>query len=175
MIDFKNYDEMLNNVFSDIFRNCIGYTLYAHNLSSFDGLLIIKNLYKLFDVKPLFKDNKIMSFEVSKTIIENGKKKILKFILRCSLKMLPLLLNKLINSFGIDIPKLPFPYNFFFSFFFLNKNNLDYNNSLPEYKYYKEDLTYDNDLEMYQKFSNNNWNIRNETIKYINNDINYLY
>jgi len=95
---------MISNYFLDIFKNFIGYTLYAHNLSSFDGLLIIKSLYKLFEVKPLFKDNKIMSFEISKKIMVKDKIKVFKFILRCSLKMLPLKLDKLIKSFGIDIP-----------------------------------------------------------------------
>jgi hypothetical protein len=66
LTDFKNHEDMINNSFVDIFKNCIGYTLYAHIFSSFDGLLNINFLYKLFEVKPLFKDNKIRSFEVSK-------------------------------------------------------------------------------------------------------------
>jgi DNA polymerase type B, organellar and viral len=169
LTDFKDYDEMLNICFSDIFQNCIGYTLYAHNLSSFDGLFIIKTLYRLFDVKPIFKDNKIMTFEISKTIMLNDKKRVLKFTLRCSLKMLPLKLDKLIKSFDINIPKLPFPYSF------VNKYNLNYNGSLPEFKYYEDVLNYDDYLKLSKKYEKKSFNLKNETIKYLNNDVNSLY
>ena len=96
-------------VFLDIFKNCVGYTIYAHNLSSFDGVLILKILYKLFDVKPLFKDNKIMLFQLSKII--NIKDKKIIFYFKCSFVLLPMKLKKLKKYFNIDIPKLPFPYS----------------------------------------------------------------
>jgi hypothetical protein len=51
LTDFKNHEDMLEHCFIDIFKNCIGYTIYAHNLSSFDGILIIKTLYKISILK----------------------------------------------------------------------------------------------------------------------------
>jgi hypothetical protein len=72
---------MFDQCFLDIFKFCIGYIIYAHNLSYFDAILIIKTLYKNFEVKPFFKDNKIMNLIISKKIKnKNGKTRKLKFI-----------------------------------------------------------------------------------------------
>jgi hypothetical protein len=66
---------MFEQCFKDMFENCNGYTMYAHNLSSFDGILILKTIYKNFKVRSRFKDNKLMTFILSKIVKVNGKKK----------------------------------------------------------------------------------------------------
>jgi hypothetical protein len=139
---------MFEKCFSDIFKNCIGYTIYAHNLSSFDGILIIKVLYKLFGVKPLFKENKIMCFKIFKDVIINGENKKQSFYFKCSLVLLPLSLVKLIKSLSINIPKLAYPYKF------INKDNLNYEGDIPSYCFYKDILKYDEYLELSNKFIN---------------------
>jgi len=66
---------MFEECFLDIFKNCIDHIIYAHNLSSFDAILIIKVLYKHFNVKTYFKDNKIMNLIISKNISIKGRNK----------------------------------------------------------------------------------------------------
>jgi hypothetical protein len=126
---------MFEQCFIDMFDNCVGYIIYAHNLSSFDAILIIKVLYKHFKVKPFFKDNKILNLVISKKIKnKNGKNKTIKFIFRCSLVLLPASLNSLIRSMSIDTPKLVFPYDF------VTKDNLEYKGLVPPHKYFEDQL-----------------------------------
>jgi DNA polymerase type B, organellar and viral len=77
-----------------------------------------------------------------------GKERKIKFNLKCSLLLLPLSLEKLIKSLNINISKLPFPYSF------VNYDNLNYNDSLPEYKFYKDNLNYDDYLELSKNYKN---------------------
>src|SRR4051794_32577178 len=97
LTEYKNYEEMFEQCFMDMFTNCDGYTIYAHNLSSFDGILILKTIYRIFTVRSRFKDNKLMTFKISKKVKDNGKKITKKFNFNCSLKLLPLSLEKLIE------------------------------------------------------------------------------
>jgi len=96
-------------------------------------------------------------------------KKKLSFYFKCSLVLLPLSLVKLIKSLNIDIPKLPYPYKF------INKDNLNYEGNIPSYYFYNEIIKYEEYLELSNKFNNKIWNLKNETIKYLKNDVNALY
>jgi hypothetical protein len=129
---------MFEQCFKDMFDNCIDHIIYAHNLSSFDAILIIKVLYKNYKVNPFFKDNKILNLIITKKIKnKNGKTKTLKFKFRCSLVLLPASLISLIKSMSIDTPKLVFPYEF------VNKDNLEYKGLVPSYKYFEDQLNYE--------------------------------
>jgi hypothetical protein len=174
LTDYKNYEEMFEQCFKDMFENCNGYTMYAHNLSSFDGILILKTIYKNFKVRSRFKDNKLMTFILSKIVKVNGKKKTQRFNFNCSLKLLPLSLEKLIKSLNIDTQKLSFPYKF------VNKDNLDYIGPIPSYEFYDDSgvldsVKHEKYLQLYKEYENKPWNLRIETMKYLHNDVEALY
>lgn len=165
---------MFEQCFMDMFTNCNAYTIYAHNLSSFDGLLILKTIYKNFKVKSRFKDNKLMTFIISKVVTEKGKKKTKKFNFNCSLKLLPLSLENLIESLKIETKKLQFPYKF------VNKDNLNYIGSIPTYDFYDDSGVYDKEkhkkyIELAKEYENKPWDLKIETLKYLHNDVEALY
>src|SRR5882672_4689900 len=132
--DYKNWEEMISVFLIDIFVYCPDSTIYVHNLSSFDSLYLLKSLYKYFNTSPIIKDNKIISINVSKIINMNNKNKKIKLFFKDSLLLLPLALEKLINSFSIETKKLPFPYKF------VREDNLNYIGPIPDYDYYKDNL-----------------------------------
>jgi len=170
LTNFNNYEEMFDKCFIDIMENCNDYNIYAHNLSSFDGILILKSLYRNFNVKIKFKDNKIMIFKVSKQIKNKNKTIKLSFNFVCSLNLLPLKLVELIEAFNIDKLKLPFPYKF------ITKDNLNYIGEIPDFEYYKDIINIEEYLKLYYKFNKDNpWNLKLETMKYLNNDVESLY
>jgi hypothetical protein len=61
----------MNNLLSILEKGSINY-IYAHNLSTFDGVLILKHLFNYGEVKPLLHNGKIISI---KLIIKGQKEK----------------------------------------------------------------------------------------------------
>jgi DNA polymerase type B, organellar and viral len=77
-------------------------TVYAHNLSSFDGVLILRHLLSLGEVKPVIFNGRLMSIKFSfkgKTII-----------FKDSYLLLPLSLRKLCRAFNVSMTKGYFPF-----------------------------------------------------------------
>jgi len=168
--DYKNWEEMISVFLIDIFVYCPDSTIYVHNLSSFDSLYLLKSLYKYFNTSPIIKDNKIISINVSKIINMNNKNKKIKLFFKDSLLLLPLALEKLINSFSIETKKLPFPYKF------VREDNLNYIGPIPDYDYYKDNLNYEEYLSLSSNYSETKpWNLMDETKRYLHNDVKSLY
>jgi len=61
LIHFNHWEDMLNKALIDIFNLFPNHTVYVHNLGGFDSLYFIKPLFKIGNVKTLFKDNKLIS------------------------------------------------------------------------------------------------------------------
>ena len=78
--------------------------IYAHNLSGFDGILILKHLIRFGDVKPLIHNGKLMSIT-----LKLGNKKTIVF--KDSFLMLPSSLRKLYQSFNVSEVKGFFPFS----------------------------------------------------------------
>lgn len=90
------------------------------------------------------------------------------FHFRDSQQLLISSLSKLGKSFNVDIQKSIFPYDF------VNENNLDYIGGVPDLKFF--DNLNQEDYNIYNNdFYNNNWNLKNETIKYCEIDCISLY
>lgn len=159
--DYNNSEEMLVSAISSLLRyKYNNYVVYAHNMSGFDGVFLLKVLSKTFDTKVIIRDDKIIQFNLEYNI--NPKKKG-KLIFRDSYLMLPISLRKLADSFEVE-NKGHFPHEF------VNGVPLDYIGDTPEFKYW-EDLT----LEEYNQLISNKWSIREEVIKYCIQDCVTLY
>lgn len=75
--------------------------------------------------------------------------------------------RKLCKSFNIINQKGIFPYKF------ANLNNLNYNGHIPDISYFDKLKIYD--YNNYKKDFNNNWNFKDEAIKYCELDCISLY
>jgi hypothetical protein len=132
--------------------------VYAHNLSGFDGVFLMKHLISYGEVTPLIHDGKLMSITLKTT---SGK--IIKF--KDSYLLLPLSLRQLCVAFGVSIPKGYFPFNL---------NDIFYTGVLPKFEYWTglSLSTYEGlSLEHKNKF----WSFKLEAIKYCELDCKCLY
>lgn len=73
-------------------------------------------------------------------------------------------LDKLCKNFDTITKKSIFPYKF------AKRNTLFYKGIIPSYNYFN-DIT----IAQYTSMYNDNWSFKDETIKYLNNDLNSLY
>jgi DNA polymerase type B, organellar and viral len=166
-------DEGIDTMFSDFINTLLSLkhitTVYAHNLSSFDGVLLLKYLitYKTLNagqsvkVEPLIHNGKIISITLrilEEYINEKGKtsNKIIRSIsFNDSLLLLPMSLRKLCKSFSIPLAKGFFPVLF---------NDIHYVGPIPHYSYWT-DITYDEWQEFAQQYGDR-WSFKEEAIKY---------
>jgi hypothetical protein len=166
--EFTSWEEMVIKSFKDIKSKYNNYTIYVHNLSNFDSIFILKVLSKIYKINSINKEGKFISINIHSK--DNKNKFNIK--IKDSYLLLPLSLEKLIDGFSIDTKKLIFPYKF------VNKNNLNYIGEFPEYNYFYDNFnqeSYEKYLESSNKYIKNKWNLRKETAKYINNDVQSLY
>lgn len=149
-------DQFISRIFMDIFmnKNLNCYTFYVHNLGRFDSVFILKSLIinKNFEITPIWKDNTIISLTISLGDF--------KIFLLDSLQLIPGSLKDILISFGCKTQKGNFPYKF------VNKNNLYYIGDKPSKEFYS-DIT---ELE-YLNLSNNKWDLKLETLKYLRSDL----
>jgi len=174
-MEFNSWEDMIERFIEDLQIKFNKYTIYFHNLSNFDGIFLLKILYKKYKTKILFKDEKSISINISDKKDNNKKIKKNTFNLnfKDSLLLLPMSLEKLIEDFSIETKKLPFPY------WFVTKNNINYKGEIPNYNYYYKYFNlenYNNYLRLFKNFNKDNpWNLIEETKKYIFNDVKSLY
>lgn len=158
--DYKSSKDMIINCIKDIMiKKYDNYKVYLHNLSGFDGIFLLKILVELGLVKPLIHDRKIISISFKYNNYD--------ITLKDSLHLLITSLKKLGKSFGIDTQKSIFPHKF------VNENNLDYIGQVPDFKYF-DNITLD-EYNKYKANFNNNWNLKDESIKYCKIDCISLY
>ena len=150
--------ELVKNMISDMANNLDidGYTFYAHNLGRFDSVFLIKACILLdhIDIKPKWKDNKILSI----TIKNNANK--CKFKILDSIQLLNGSLDSLCKSFEIVHKKGIFPHNF------INKDRLFYIGHTPNFHYFKN-----MPLTLYNKIKSDHWNLKHEALKYLESDV----
>jgi hypothetical protein len=93
---------------SKVNKGCLTY-VYAHNLSGFDGLFLLKHLISFGEINPLLHNGKIISIKLKvKGVIPSHDKTI---IFKDSYLMLPLSLRKLCKAFEVILSKGYFPFN----------------------------------------------------------------
>jgi hypothetical protein len=188
--DFKSVNEMIVNSLRYLMRNKYDkHRVYLHNFSNFDAIFLIDILASLTDKKlnPVIKDGRFIEFpfKFNKNII----------YFRDSLQILPMSLSQLADSFEIEKKKGFFPHNFL-----KDKNiSLNYNGNIPDFKYFnnyginieeyiKEIKPFKEKTKLFKRKggltpddynilikSKTNWNLREESIKYCENDVIVLY
>jgi len=95
-------------------------TVYAHNLSSFDGIFLVRNMLPLGSVQPLIYNGKLISIRLR---LPKGKT----IIFKDSLLLLPNSLRQLCIAFNVLEHKTFFPFSL---------RNIFYKGLFPAYKYW---------------------------------------
>jgi len=155
MNQLKLFNEFIHNLLT-LFKYKKGsksLIVYAHNLSRFDGVFIMKYLMSFGKVKPLMHNGKLISITL-KVNIKGHKNKTI--IFKDSFLMLPLSLRDLCNSFKIEAPKGHFPYLL---------NDLKYKGQFPDFKYFTS-LSTNEYLNLKNQYHNKIWSFKDEAIKY---------
>ena len=172
LLDYHNEHDMLKaSIEYLMIRKYSGYKVYLHNFSYFDGVFLLRVLsYLSHKIQPVIRDNRIVDLRFSYNI-KNDKKTFYFLFFRDSYLLLPSSLRDLAKSFNVE-DKSIFPYDFI--------NNpeitLNYVGDVPNFKFFNNI----NDKEYYSYVSsfssrNKKWNLREELIKYCEQDVIALY
>jgi hypothetical protein len=148
------FDQLLANVKSTA-------TVYAHNLSSFDGIFLLKHLLSYGKVEPLLFNGKLISIKIK--ILSEGNSKTILF--KDSYLLLPLSLRKLCTAFNIPIPKGYFPFKL---------TNIFYTGVLPKFEYWTGVTISEYGL-IKTNFGVKMWSFKDEAIKYCKLDCQTLH
>jgi hypothetical protein len=167
LADFDNANDLLKSSLVYLMRpKYHNYKVYIHNFSFFDAIFLLRIFSELtiFPIKPIMRDGRIIDLKFSFDF--NDTKFSLFF--RDSYLLLPSSLRKLAINFNVENKGI-FPYDF------VNDINipLDYKGLVPDIKYFNNIS-----LEDYNKYYNtfiDNWSLRDETIKYCEQDCKTLY
>lgn len=171
VLDFENGDEMLRNaIYYLMKRKYDGYKVYIHNFSYFDAIFMIKTLSDLSDnIKPVIRDGRIIDLRFKFNLKNSSSNKNYTLYFRDSYLMLPSSLSKLAKQLKVENKSI-FPYQF------VNQENvsLDYIGKTPELKYFNtlDEIAYE---EYFKSYLDSNWNLREETIRYCEQDVKTLY
>jgi len=168
--DFDNYKDMIKASILEMANpKYKDYTIYVHNGGGFDFIFMLDVLKEFNNEelkgKPKFtgKDSRVVGFDVKvfNPLYQTNSKKYngttLKF--RDSYKLLSHNLRKLTEEFKVDNIKGTFPYTF------PNAYNLNYIGTKPDFKYY------DISIKDYDLINNDNWDLKNECLKYLDSDL----
>jgi len=171
--DFTTSDKMLIAALKFTFNEKYkGYNLYLHNLAYFDGVFLLRHIARLSQtVKPIIRDGRIISLEV-----KYGNNCIIKIF--DSLNLLPVALDKLAKTFKVENKGL-FPYDF------VNDRDLNYVGQVPILEHFitKKHLNDEKAMKVLkdayasyvEDFKNKPWNLKEELIKYCEQDVKILH
>jgi hypothetical protein len=158
---FKSADEMMKSAILSLMKpKYKGYNVYIHNGSSFDLIFLLRIITQLgAKVEPLIKDGKFINIKLSwkRYIDENNHEKFRYHInFRDSFLILPSSLRKLSKAFNVE-NKGHFPFRF------VNNPAIDLNyvGPTPDFSLFDGISSME-----YNSLISNNWNLREETIKY---------
>ena len=184
--DFTSSEEMVKNALKFLMKRKYNRSIvYLHNFSYFDGIFLFGSLLKLIDnptknIKPLMRNGRIINLKVNfLTETKNNRKINYSINFRDSYLLLTASLSKLGKTFSSN--KMVKQEKWFFPFNFINEKhiNYDYIGNVPEIKYFNgmNQETYNNYLEFIKNKNKSlsNWNIKDETIFYCEQDCRTLY
>ncbi len=187
---YNNPSEMILDCLENMLvKENHNFKFYAHNMSQFDGILLVKSLMNMSNNHDLNfnvhsnNEGKIISLDIIKKI--KAQKKIIKISILDSFLLLPFSLKKLGKVFNCEISKGIFPYKF------INQGNINYIGCIPGIEYFFKATESQNEgaylwggrfedinLALYNKYSKEiqgNWGCKKETLKYLEKDLDLLY
>ena len=154
------FSSFINGLFN--FFNSKTLVVYAHNLSGFDGIFLMKHLLSYGKVEPLIFNGRLISIKLK---ILTGKYKGKTIIFKDSMLLLPLGLRLLCKAFNVSIPKGYLPFKL---------TNIFYIGVLPKFEYWTGI-----DLGIYKSLVNENkgkiWSFRDNAVKYCKLDSKCLH
>ena len=160
--DYESPELMFMRLFKKVFsrknRNAM---IYIHNMKDFDVIFIMKHLAKLdyISIDSTVKDGKILNLKI--IYGANGGNHV---IFRDSKLLLDASLANLTKPFNSTDFKDIFPHKF------VREDNLNYIGPVPTYEYFDTKKVSLDDYNKYCGRFNNNWNLKDEAIKYCNLD-----
>ena len=137
-------------------------TVYAHNLSGFDGIFLLKQLFTFGKVEPLLFNGKLMSIKIKLNVPGSIGKTI---IFKDSYLLLPLSLRNLCKAFSVIIPKGHFPFLL---------NDIFYKGVLPKLSYWTG-ISVQEFESLSKEFLGVTWSFKDEAIKYCKLDCQCLH
>lgn len=156
--------EMFKNFISQILNNKSVDTIYAHYLSGFDGILLLRHLiaYKGARIEPLLFNGKLISIKFVYTEYVGIKKKTRTITFKDSFLLLPMSLRSLCKAFAVDSIKSYFPFGL---------SDINYVGELPALDYWSGISPSE-----YNELPNRKlWSFKDEAIKYCNLDCKCLF
>lgn len=170
--DFLSSDDMILECINTLFiSKNNNLKLYAHNMSEFDGIIILKSLIKTnykhnYKIK-IHSDNEgnMLSIDIFKKL---KNKKRIKISIFDSLKLLPVSLDNLSKIFNTKFEKGLFPYKF------VSEKTLNFIGEVPSFKYF-DNITYDKYLNFIDLYKYDKWDIKKETFNYLKKDLVCLF
>jgi hypothetical protein len=139
------------------------YYIYAHNLGTFDGVLILKHLFKFGKVEPILHNGKIISIK----LIVKGltKDENITLIFKDSYLTLTSSLRNLCRAFNVESSKGHFPFLL---------NDIYYIGIFPKFEYWT-DITYKEWELLKLSHGKRMWSFQVEAIKYCKLDCESLH
>jgi hypothetical protein len=157
--------ELFNNFLNKLlvfFKGGSKLTIYAHNLSGFDGVFLLKHLLPYGKVKPLIYNGKLISIKVILTY-DGYKGKTIVF--KDSYLLLPQSLRALCKSFNIIVPKGYFPFKLF---------DIFYTGLIPRFEYWTG-ISISEYITFAKNYVGKTWSFKDEAIKYCKLDCQSLH
>lgn len=157
MDQIKLFNEFIKNLLTLFESSSKSLTVYAHNLSRFDGIFLLKPIFSFGKVIPLLHNGKLISIKLILNIKGHKGKTI---IFKDSFLMLPLSLRELCNSFKVKASKGYFPFLL---------NDLTYKGEFPKFEFFNS-ISLTEYLNFKKQYSNKIWSFKDEAIKYCEMD-----
>ena len=152
------FTNFINQLLSNTFTPDNNVNVYAHNLSGFDGIFLMKHLLQFGKVEPLLFNNRLMCIKFK---TDSGKT----ITFKDSYLLLPLSLRLLCVAFGVSTPKSYFPFNM---------TDINYTGVFPQFEYWTDmtQAVYDS---IKLEFKNKMWSFKVEATKYCELDCKCLH
>jgi len=156
------FKEFFTNLISRLEKGTITY-IYAHNLSTFDGVLLLKHLFQFGKVEPLLHNGKIISIKL--IVKSENKKDNITIIFKDSYLTLTSSLRDLCTAFKVKSSKGYFPFNL---------TDIYYSGVFPKFEYWTG-ITNKQWSELKSSYGQKMWNFQHEAIKYCELDCESLH
>jgi hypothetical protein len=161
-LDQKSLFNSFINQLLDFFKKDNVLVVYAHNLSGFYGIFLLKHLFDYGKVEPLLFNGKLMSIKVKLNIEGyNGKT----IIFKDSYLLLPMSLRKLCSAFDVSVNKSFFPFIL---------TDIFYKGLLPKFEFWIG-ISLREYLSIKYEYTAKTWNFKDEAIKYCKLDCKCLF